>query len=99
MGVDWPYPDLKSDECIIASNTASEFSLVVGDRFTLVVSVTNLWTSTAMIYNDYVKSSTDIAVDYSYFGDEDYTLVECTIAGIIDTKDGLGKFPTWGLVG
>ena len=57
IGVDWPYPDLKDDECIITKDILEyDSSIKVGDTLTIFHAATDIWNEYAKYYNDYVRS-------------------------------------------
>ena len=44
IGVDWPYPDLASDECLLTINYQEENEgLEVGDKISIISNQAYLW--------------------------------------------------------
>ena len=92
MGVDWPYPDLAADECVLTQDMQDKFGYQVGQTVTFTYNYKLIWVATATIYNDFIKSETDPLVNYESFSENDYSEIQCKIAGFISA--GKGKFPS-----
>ena len=94
VGVDWSYPDMAPNECVLTQNM-HEDGYEVGQVAQFQAHYDFLWVATATIYNDFVKSPADPGYEYwKTFVEDDYTIIECTIVGFISS--GEGKFPSNG---
>ena len=95
VGVDWSYPDMKPGECVLTQDMESE-GYYVGQNATFKLHLSVLWTATATIYNDFVKSPDEPEFAFQgVFVTGDYAQISCTIVGFISS--GEGKFPSSGL--
>ena len=70
--MDWPYPELGENECVLTQNLQGAYNLEVGQELKLYsINHKALWVSTATIYNKFVKSESDPEVNYNSFSYND----------------------------
>ena len=91
IGTSWPYPDLKTGECLLSSDWKDSIGVAEGDEIELEMN-NSVWPLAGKIYNKYFLKDGDVAVNTNSMSSNGDTKVPCKVKGIISA--GEGKFPS-----